>query len=67
VHIVDLTKPVPDPAAAAERLGQAGRLDRAASPTVVNGNDDFALVAALKLTEAHCGEVSLLTMAPPVR
>jgi len=65
VHIVVLTKPVPDPAAAAERLGPDGRLDRPASPTVVNGNDEFALEAALKLTEQHGGEVSLLTMAPP--
>jgi electron transfer flavoprotein beta subunit len=65
VHIVVLTKPVPDPAAAAERLGPDGRLDRAASPTVVNGNDEFALEAALKLTEEHGGDVSLVTMAPP--
>lgn len=65
MHIVVLTKPVPDPAAAAERLGPDFRLDRAASPTVVNGNDEFALEAALKLAEAHGGEVSLLTMAPP--
>jgi electron transfer flavoprotein beta subunit len=64
VHIVVLTKPVPDPAAAAERLGPDGRLDRAASPAVVNGNDEYALEAALKLTEAHGGEVSLVTMAP---
>ena len=64
MHIVVLTKPVPDPAAAAERLGADGRLDRAASPAVVNGNDEYALEAALKLTEAHGGEVSLLTMAP---
>jgi electron transfer flavoprotein beta subunit len=65
VHIVVLTKPVPDPAAAAERLGADGRLDRAASPAVVNGNDEYALEAALKLTAALGGEVSLLTMAPP--
>ncbi|HEX5590846.1 MAG TPA: electron transfer flavoprotein subunit beta/FixA family protein [Candidatus Limnocylindrales bacterium] len=64
MHIVVLTKPVPDPAAAAERLGPDLRLDRAASPAVVNGNDEYALEAALKLTEAHGGEVSLLTMAP---
>jgi electron transfer flavoprotein beta subunit len=64
VHIVVLTKPVPDPAAAAERLGPDGRLDRAASPTVVNGNDEFALEAALRLTETHGGDVTLLTMAP---
>ena len=65
MHIVVLTKPVPDPAAAAERLGPDNRLDRAASPTVVNGNDEYALEAALKLVEAHGGEVTLLTMAPP--
>lgn len=65
MRIVVLVKPVPDPAAAAERLGPDGRLDRAAGPAVVNGNDEYALEAALKLTEAHGGEVSILTMAPP--
>ena len=63
--IVVLTKPVPDPAAAAERLGPDGRLDRSASPAVINGNDEYVLEAALKLTEAHGGEVTLLSMAPP--
>jgi len=65
VRIVVLTKPVPDPAAAAEKLTSDGRLDRAASPAVINGNDEYVLEAALKLTEAHGGEVTLLTMAPP--
>jgi len=64
VRIVVLTKPVPDPAAGAERLGPDNRLDRAASPTVVNGNDEYALEAALQLVEAHGGEVVILTMAP---
>ena len=64
MHIVVLVKPVPDPAAAAERLGPDGRLDRAASPAVVNGNDEYALEAALKLVEAHGGEITLLSMAP---
>ena len=64
MRIVVLVKPVPDPAAAAERLGPDGRLDRAASPAVINGNDEYALEAALKLVEAHGGEVTLLTMAP---
>jgi len=63
VRIVVLVKPVPDPAAAAERLGPDGRLDRAASPAVVNGNDEYALEAALKLVEAHGGEITLLSMA----
>ncbi|HEX3265557.1 MAG TPA: electron transfer flavoprotein subunit beta/FixA family protein [Candidatus Limnocylindrales bacterium] len=64
LRIVVLTKPVPDPAAAAERLGPDGRLDRAASPSVINGNDEYVLEAALKLVEAHEGEVTLLSMAP---
>jgi electron transfer flavoprotein beta subunit len=64
VRILVLTKPVPDPAANAERLGPDFRLDRAASPTVVNGNDEYALEAALQLVEAHGGEVAILTMAP---
>lgn len=65
MHIVVLVKPVPDTAAAAERLGPDLRLDRAAAPTVVNGNDEYALEAALQLTEAHGGDVTLVAMAPP--
>jgi electron transfer flavoprotein beta subunit len=64
VQIVVLVKPVPDPASGGERLGPDGRLDRAASPAVVNGNDEYALEAALKLTESHGGEVTIVSMAP---
>ena len=65
MRILVLTKPVPDPAANAERFGPDLRLDRAASPTVVNGNDEYALEAALQLVEAHeGGEVAILAMAP---
>jgi electron transfer flavoprotein beta subunit len=66
VRIVVLVKPVPDPASAGERLGPDGRLDRTATPSVVNGNDEYALEAALKLVaEAPDGsEVVLLSMAP---
>ena len=64
MQIVVLVKPVPDPAAGAERLGPDWRLDRAASPAVVNGNDEYALEAALKLIEAHGGEVTIVSMAP---
>ena len=64
LRIVVLTKPVPDPAAAAERLGSDGRLDRAASPAVINGNDEYTLEAALKLADAGDAEVTLLSMAP---
>ena len=65
MRIVVLTKPVPDPAAAAEKLGPDNRLDRAASPAVINGNDEYTLEAALQLIDAHGGEVTLLAMAPP--
>ena len=64
MRIVVLVKPVPDPASGGERLGPDGRLDRAAVPAVVNGNDEYALEAALKLVETHGGEVTLLSMAP---
>ena len=65
MRIVVLTKPVPDPASGGERLGPDGRLDRANSPAVVNGNDEYVLEKALKLIEAAGeGEVIVLTMAP---
>ena len=66
MRIVVLVKPVPDPASAGERLGPDGRLDRAAAPAVVNGNDEYALEAALKLSIAagEGSEVTLLSMAP---
>lgn len=65
MRIVVLTKPVPDPASGGERLLPDGRLDRANSPAVVNGNDEYVLEKALKLIEAAGdGEVTLLSMAP---
>ncbi len=64
MQIVVLVKPVPDPASGGERLGPDWRLDRSAAPAVVNGNDEYALEAALKLVEAHGGEVTLVSMAP---
>jgi electron transfer flavoprotein beta subunit len=66
LRIVVLVKPVPDTASGGERLRPADwRLDRPAVPAVVNANDEYALEAALKLTEAHGGEVILVSMAGP--
>jgi electron transfer flavoprotein beta subunit len=66
VRIVVLVKPVPDTASGGERLRPDDwRLDRPAIPAVVNANDEYALEAALKLTEAHGGEVVLVSMAGP--
>ncbi len=64
MRIVVLAKPVPD-TTGQERLGPDLRVDRAGSPAVVNGNDEYALEAALKLREAIGeGTVTLLAMAP---
>src|SRR5512141_388934 len=66
MRIAVLVKPVPDTASGGERLRPDDwRLDRAATTAVVNANDEYALEAALKLTEAHGGEVVLVTMAGP--
>jgi len=62
LRIVVLLKPVPD-TTGQERLGPDFRVDRT-TPAVMNANDEYALEAALKLTEAHGGDVTLLTMAP---
>ena len=65
MQILVLTKPVPDPAAGAERLtGPDFRLDRAASPTVVNGNDEYALEAALQARRGARRGGGDLAMAP---
>jgi electron transfer flavoprotein beta subunit len=63
VRIVVLMKPVPD-TTGQERLGPDFRVDRTATPAVVNANDEYAVEAALKLVEAGGGEVTLLSMAP---
>ena len=61
MRIVVLVKPVPDTASGGERLRPDDwRLDRPAVAAVVNANDEYALEAALKLTEAHGGEVHLV-------
>ena len=53
MRIVVLVKPVPDPASGGERLGPGRRGSTGPRrPAVVNGNDEYALEAALKLTEA---------------
>jgi electron transfer flavoprotein beta subunit len=60
LRIVVLLKAVP--VVGTERLSDGSRLDRSALEA--NGNDEYVLEAALKLVEAHGGEVTLLTMGP---
>jgi electron transfer flavoprotein beta subunit len=63
VKIVILAKPVPD-ATGQERLGPDLRLDRAAIPPVINGNDEYVLEAALRLRDAGADlSITLLAMA----
>jgi electron transfer flavoprotein beta subunit len=61
VHIVVLVKAVP--IVGNERLIDGQHVDRG-SGLEANGNDEYVLEAALKLTEEHGGEVTLLTMGP---
>jgi len=61
VNIVVLLKAVP--VVGAERLGTDLLTDRAGQ-SEANGNDEYLLEKALKLTEAHGGEVTLLTLGP---
>jgi electron transfer flavoprotein beta subunit len=61
VQIVVLLKAVP--VVGNERLVDGWSVDRS-SGLEVNGNDEYVLEAALKLVEAHGGEVVTLTMGP---
>ena len=66
MKIVILAKPVPD-ATGQERLGPDLRLDRAAIPPVINGNDEYVLEAALRLRDAGAEiSITLLAMAGAV-
>jgi len=61
MNIVVLLKAVP--VVGTERLGEERLTDRTAQ-LEANGNDEYTLEKALKLTEAHGGEVTLLSMGP---
>ena len=60
MHIVVLLKAVP--VVGNERLDDRFRTQRSALEA--NGNDEYVLEKALKLIEAHDGEITLLTMGP---
>ena len=61
MNIVVLLKAVP--VVGTERLGGDLLTDRSVQ-LEANGNDEYLLEKALKLTESHGGEVSLLTIGP---
>jgi electron transfer flavoprotein beta subunit len=64
VNIVVLVKQVPD-TWAERRLSDSDRtLDRESVDAVMNEIDEYAVEEALRLKEAHGGEVTVLTMGP---
>ncbi|WP_433827032.1 electron transfer flavoprotein subunit beta/FixA family protein [Actinoplanes sp. CA-015351] len=63
MNIVVLVKQVPD--SGAERsLSADYSVDRASSSNVINEMDEYAIEEALKIKEAHGGEVTVLTVGP---
>jgi electron transfer flavoprotein beta subunit len=64
MNIVVLVKQVPD-SGAERRLRDADHtVDRASADNLINEIDDYAIEEALRLQEAHGGEVTILTMGP---
>src|SRR4051794_16374473 len=63
MNIVVLVKQVPD--SGAERTLSADfSVDRASASNVINEMDEYAIEEALKIKEAHGGEVTVLSMGP---
>ena len=65
MHMVVLTKGVPDFREGKVSFDEDGHLERGKTPTVMNPNDKLALRAALQTKVKHGGHVSLLSMGPP--
>jgi electron transfer flavoprotein beta subunit len=64
VNIVVCVKQVPDTWAEKKLSSADNTLDRASVDVVMNELDEYAVEEALRLKEAHGGEVTILTMGP---
>jgi electron transfer flavoprotein beta subunit len=64
MNIVVLVKQVPDSGVERTLRPDDWTVDRAASNNVINEMDEYAIEEALKLQEAHGGEVTILTVGP---
>src|SRR6266496_2514811 len=64
MNIVVLVKQVPDTWAERRLTDSDKTLDRASVDAVINELDEYAAEEALRLKEAHGGEVTVLTMGP---
>jgi electron transfer flavoprotein beta subunit len=64
MNIVVLVKQVPDTESPRKLKSDDSTLDRAAADGVINELDEYAIEEALRIKEAHGGEVTVLTMGP---
>jgi electron transfer flavoprotein beta subunit len=64
MNIVVLVKQVPDSGADRSLRSDDRTVDRASANNVINEMDEYAIEEALKLQEAHGGEVTVLTVGP---
>jgi len=65
MHMVTLTKGVPDFREGKVSFDEDGHLERGKTPTVMNPNDKIALKAALQTKVRNGGQLSLMSMGPP--
>ncbi|HEU4349551.1 MAG TPA: electron transfer flavoprotein subunit beta/FixA family protein [Actinoplanes sp.] len=64
MNIVVLVKQVPDSGAERALSPTDHTVERASANNVINEMDEYAIEEALKIKEAHGGEVTILTMGP---
>jgi len=64
MKIVVLVKQVPDSGAERNLRSDDNTVDRGSANNVINEMDEYAIEEALKIKEAHGGEVTILTMGP---
>jgi electron transfer flavoprotein beta subunit len=64
MKIVVLVKQVPDSGSERSLRSDDSTVERGSANNVINEMDEYAIEAALKLQEAHGGEVTILTMGP---
>ncbi|HEY0533508.1 MAG TPA: electron transfer flavoprotein subunit beta/FixA family protein [Actinoplanes sp.] len=63
MNIVVLVKQVPD-SSSARALNAGGTVERTSASNIVNEMDEYAIEEAMKIKEAHGGEITVLTMGP---
>ncbi|MBX6356366.1 MAG: electron transfer flavoprotein subunit beta/FixA family protein [Micromonosporaceae bacterium] len=64
MNIVVLVKQVPDSGAERNLRSDDNTVDRESATNVINEMDEYAIEEALRIQEAHGGEVTVLTMGP---